>query len=405
MPTEIYLVKVGMTMTEGVVEEWYVPDGGRVGVGEMVYRLETEKVNLDVDAEAAGTVKHLVAPGVTLEPGDVVGYIYADDEAIPDVLPGAAGGAPALVDAAAPTPAEPAAGTSVGGARGDRAPSSPSARRLARELDVDLDGIVGTGPGGRIVDADVRAAASTQAAAPAAAAAKTVSTAARKTVPVKGIRRTIATRMMESLATSAQLTMDMDVVMDDAVRLRAQLIDEWAPEGIRPTYTDLVLRAVAKALRAHPRMNSEFRETEIVCLEELHLGIAVAVEEGLVVPVIRHADRLDLKELCREASRLAQAARAGTLGLDDMAGGTFTVSPLGMFGVDSFTPIINAPQAAIVGVNRIYDGVGWNGDVPVKRKTMRLSLTWDHRINDGVPAAQFLGAVRDVLEAPYRLLV
>jgi pyruvate dehydrogenase E2 component (dihydrolipoamide acetyltransferase) len=199
--------------------------------------------------------------------------------------------------------------------------------------------------------------------------------------------------------------MDMDVSMEDAVRLRAQLIDEWEVEGVRPTYTDLVVRAVAKALRLHPMMNSEFRDTEIALLPGVHVGIAVAIDEGLLVPVIRDADQRDLKNIALEASRLADAARTGTLGLDDMAGGTFTVSALGMFGVDSFTPIINAPQAGILGVNRIYDGLAWEGDTPVKRKTMRLSLTWDHRINDGAPAAQFLGTIRDLLEAPYRLLV
>lgn len=463
MPTDIYLLKVGMTMSEGMVEEWYIPDGGTVSEGELLYRLETEKINLDVDAEASGTVRHLVGVGVTMKPGDVIGYIYAEGEAIPADLPTPAG-APAE---AAPAPAAPAAspqpsGVGTGtatpsGATGDggRILSSPAARRLARELGVDYTVLSGSGPGGRIVEADVQGAAAGGAIAaappaptgpmpkasplakriaaergidlrtvqgtgpggritqedvekaplrpapPPAAAAVT----AGESIPLKGMRKTIAQRMHSSLQNSAQLTMNMDVNMDDAVRLRAQLIEEWAGEGIRPTYTDLIVRAVAKALRAHPLMNSQMLETEIALLNEVHVGIAVALPDGLVVPVVRNADRLAIKEIAIESSRLAAAARDGTLGLDDFAGGTFTVSALGMYGVDSFTPIINEPQAGILGVNRIYDGLAWDGERPVKQKTMRLSLTWDHRVLDGAPAAEFLGSVRDLLEAPFRLLV
>ena len=457
MATEIYLVKVGMTMTEGMVEEWYVPDGGTVKQGELLYRLETEKVNLDVDADASGIVKHGVAVGVTMLPGDVIGHIYAPGEAIPSTAPSAPAAAPVATAAAASRPRAVAAPAPI--ASGGRLLSSPAARRLAGEMRVDVATVRGTGPGGRIVEADVRAAAANPvaASAPAAAAAgpasplakrlaaelgvdlsrvtgtgpggritkedveraaakpsaKPAPTAAKlasspaggQRVPVKGIRKTIATRMHDSLRNSAQLTMDMDVNMDDAVKLRTQLISEWESQNVRPTYTDLVVKAAAKALRSHPLMNSMFADTEIALLSEIHVGIAVAIDAGLVVPVIRNADALQVRELAIESARLAALARDGKLGLDDMAGGTFTVSALGMYGVDSFTPILNAPQSGILGVNRIRDDVAWDGDRPIKRKAMRLSLTWDHRVLDGAPAAQFLGAVRDLLEAPYRLLV
>ena len=458
MATEIYLVKVGMTMTEGMVEEWYVPDGGSVNQGDLLYRLETEKINLDVDADATGIVKHGVAVGVTMNPGDVIGHIYAPGEAIPSLGPSAPTPSATVSEAAtaATTPAPVAPATRD---PGERAPSSPAARRLARELNVDVAALRGTGPGGRVVEADVRAHNATPRtdAAPAAAgpasplakrlaaelgvdlsrvhgtgpggritkedveraAAKPAAVkptpapkpsaaqpaAAGERIPLKGIRKTIATRMFDSLRSSAQLTMDMDVNMDDAVKLRGQLIGEWESENIRPTYTDLVVKAAAKALQKHPLMNSTFGETEIVLLSEIHVGIAVAIDAGLVVPVIRHADRLHVRELAIDSARLANAARDGTLGLDDMAGGTFTVTALGMYGVDAFTPILNAPQSGILGVNRIRDDVAWDGDRPVKRKVMRLSLTWDHRVLDGAPAARFLGEVRDLLEAPYRLLV
>jgi pyruvate/2-oxoglutarate dehydrogenase complex dihydrolipoamide acyltransferase (E2) component len=451
-------VKVGMTMTEGMVEEWYVPDGGTVKQGELLYRLETEKVNLDVDADASGTVKHGVGVGVTMQPGDVIGHIYAPGEAIPSAGPSAsAAAAPVAAVAVASRPVA-VASAPVPIASGGRLLSSPAARRLAGEMNVDIASVRGTGPGGRIVEADVRAAAVAPAAptapagaagpasplakrlaaelgvdlarvtgtgpggritkedveraaakpsaVPAPAASKPTTPApAGRSVPVKGIRKTIATRMHESLRNSAQLTMDMDVNMDDAVKLRTQLISEWESQNVRPTYTDLVAKAAAKALRSHPLMNSTFGETEIALLSEINIGIAVAIDAGLVVPVIRNADALQVRELALESARLAALARDGKLGLDDMAGGTFTVSALGMFGVDSFTPILNAPQSGILGVNRIRDDVAWDGDRTVKRKTMRLSLTWDHRVLDGAPAAQFLGTVRDLLEAPFRLLV
>jgi pyruvate dehydrogenase E2 component (dihydrolipoamide acetyltransferase) len=219
------------------------------------------------------------------------------------------------------------------------------------------------------------------------------------------MRKTIATRMFQSLQSTAQLTMNMDVRMDDCVRLRDQLVAEWANEGVKPSYTDLVVRAVTKALAQHPRMNASMGESEITLLREIHVGIAVALDEGLVVPVIRNASALSVKEIAQESARLVRAARDGKLSMDDYAGGTFSVSTLGMFGVDSFTPILNPPQAGILGVNRIRDDVGWEGDRPVRRKAMTLSLTWDHRVLDGEPAARFLATVRDLLEAPYRLLV
>ena len=448
MPSEIYLVKVGMTMTEGIVEEWYVEDGATVSAGALLYRLETEKVNLDVEAETEGTVRHLVPAGQTLEPGDVVGFIYAAGEEIPDTLPAPSRrtpeGMPSVEpEAPAPTPAAPAAG--------ERRPASPAARKLAGELGVDLANVKGTGPRGRITREDVEQAAATPQAPPAPAPAATerrpASPAARKLAselgidlatidgtgprgritredveqaaaraagaapaaaarePLRGMRKTIAERMHASLAGSAQLTLDMEVEMDDAVKLRRQLVAEWETEGIRPGFTDLVMLAAAKALPQHPRMNAALIDDAIVGSEAVHMGMAVALDEGLVVPVIHDAATKDLKTVARESSVLAERARAGALTLDDVQGGTFTVTSLGMYGVDGFTPILNAPQTGILGVGRIYEAVAWEGETPVRRQRMRLSLTWDHRVIDGAPAAQFLATVRGYLEAPYRLLV
>ena len=487
MPVEVYLVKVGMTMTEGVIEQWYVADGDSVEKGQMLYALETEKVNLDVDADATGVVRHAIAAGVTAEPGDVVGYIYLPGEVVPDAVDGGADGA---ASAAAPADDSGAEDEEVAAADEpaaaiERDPSgrmfvSPIARRLARERNVDLTLLAGTGPNGRIIEADVvlaaqrmpadidfrsspaarrlarelgvglhqaegtgpggritrqdiqlaaasarRAPAATPAAAtpapaPAVAAARPVaasaaasasaaavsaSTAPGERVRLTAMRKTIAARMHDSLQSTAQLSMDMDVHMDECVKLREQLIAEWQGEGIRPSYNDLIIRAASKALRAHPLMNSQLGDGEMLMLKEVHIGMAVALDSGLVVPVVRNADQLSVKSLAVETARLAVAARDGGLSMDDFAGGTFTVTALGMFGVDSFTPIVNAPQAGILGVNRIYDGLGWDGDRPVKQKRMRLSLTWDHRVLDGAPAARFLGAIKELLEAPFRLLI
>jgi pyruvate/2-oxoglutarate dehydrogenase complex dihydrolipoamide acyltransferase (E2) component len=457
MATAVLIPKLGMTMTEGTVAEWRVPDGGAVRAGEVVYRLETEKIQFEVEAEADGIVRRLVEEGTKLPPGAVVAYILAPGEPLPEGAP------PAVVAAAGvPTAGRAAPGTATPGQ--ERVPSSPIARRLAREAGIDLRLIPGTGPGGRVVEADVlayrqRPAVTTgPAPAPVPAAASPLArrlaeqlgidlarvqgtgpggritredveryaaaraappppapaTAARPQgrfrpgdrIPLRGMRRVIAERMQASLREMAQLTLGIAVVMDEAVKLRAQLVEEWAPEGVRPSYTDLVIKAAAKALGRHPLLNARVDDDAIALLEEIHIGMAVALEDGLVVPVIRDADRLPLKEIAAESNRLAAAARGGTLTLDEMHGATFTVTPLGMYDVDFFTPIINPPNVAILGVGRIHDdATGWEGDRPVRRRQMTLSLTFDHRAVDGAPAAEFLQTVRDLLQAPYRLLV
>jgi pyruvate dehydrogenase E2 component (dihydrolipoamide acetyltransferase) len=456
MATEVLIPKLGMTMTEGTVAEWLVPDGGEVKPGEIVYRLETEKIEFEVEAETPGIVRHLVAQGTTLEPGTVVAYILAPGEAMP------AGASPvaAAPAAAAPVPGATTATQATAVAVDGRAPASPAARRLAKEAGVDLARVAGSGPGGRITEADVLAAKSAPASPAVAAPSREVlaSPVARKlaeslgidlatvqgtgpggritredveaastapkppaqpapaagrpgarqpgdVIPMRAMRKVIAERMHGSLQEMAQLTMGADALMDEAVRLRGQLIEEWADEGIRPSYTDLVIKAVAKALRKHPLLNARVSEAGIELERGVHIGMAVALDEGLVVPVVRDADTASLKEIGAETTRLAEAARSGKLGLDEMAGQTFSVTALGMAGVDFFTPIINPPNVAILGVGAIRDSLAWDGDRPVKRQRMTLSLTIDHRAVDGAPGAAFLGEVRALLEAPYRLLV
>jgi pyruvate dehydrogenase E2 component (dihydrolipoamide acetyltransferase) len=467
MAREVVLVKAGLTMTEGTIAEWYVPDGGEVTVGQLIYRMETEKINLEVESEEAGILRHVVPAGTTTEPGALVAYVLEPGEAMPAGVPAVAGAAPAV--AQAPSQVDAAPGVPPQGGGDERVAASPAARRLAREAGISLVSIRGTGPGGRITETDVeqaKAAAasappapppavspasgvqpapSARAASPATPLAKKLAEALRldlanvkgtgpgghitradveaavapaasagrtagarhsagEHIPVRGIRKVIAERMHGSLRDMAQLTMAMDADVTEAVALRARLVREWEPEGVRPSYTDLVVKAVAGALREHPLLNASWRETEIVLHEEVHIGLAVALDDGLVVPVIRNVDRLSVREISAEAARLAGAARGGTLGLDDMAGQTFSITTLGMANIDVFTPVINPPDVAILGVGRIRDGFAWEGDRPVRRSFMTLSLTIDHRAVDGTPGAAFLNAVRERLETPYRLL-
>ncbi len=454
MATEVLLVKAGMTMTEGSVAEWYVPDGGTVEQGQPLYRMETEKIELEVEAEASGVVRHVAPEGASLPPGALIAYILAPGEAppaglsssLPASAPGAGNRQPDGADRARDR---------------ERVPSSPIARRLAADAGVELSSIAGTGPGARVTEADVRAFLASRAAPPPATPRPEVAASplARRLaeqhgidlrlvrgtgpngritredvegfvamssspkepsispppvpggatgaqlVPVRGMRKVIAERMHASLRDMAQLTMSMEVVMDEAVKLRSALVAEWEPEGIRPSYTDLVIKAVARALVRHPRLNATMRDAAIELHRQVNVGMAVAVDDGLLVPVIRDADRMTLKELSATSSRLAEAARSGTLGLDDMAGGTFSVTALGMAGIDFFTPVINPPNVGILGVGRIRDGVAWEGDRPVKQQQMTLSLTIDHRAVDGAPGAAFLNTVRELLESPYGLLI
>ncbi len=431
MVTEVLVPKLGMTMTEGTVAEWLAPDGAEVGVGAPVYRLETEKIDFQVEADAAGVLRHVAKAGTVFPPGAIVAYILAPGEELPETVGTGGQTLPATAASVAgrqARPASPAArrlaraagidlgtvsGTGPGGriTEGDvvrvreqgsqpvtTGSASPIARRLAGELGLDLARIRGTGPGGRITKEDVESASKVR---PLEAGREP---ATADLVPLTGMRRVIAGRMHSSLQEMAQLTIGMEVRADEVVKMRGQLINKWESEGIRPSYTDLVICAVARALSRHAPLNAEFTDAGIKIKSEIHIGMAVALDNGLVVPVVRNAGELSLRKLASETTRLTNAARDGTLGPDDYAGGTFSVTSLGMVDVDFFTPIINPPNVAILGVGRIRNAVEWDADRPVRASQLTLSLTFDHRAVDGVPAADFLRTVRDLLQEPYRLL-
>jgi len=353
--------------------------------------VETEKVLNEVPAPASGTLVGFrfneedtvdcgVVVAVIAQPGDEVEALTARyRRAVPPARPSA--------PSAAVKPAQPEASAAPAGAR--RA-ITPIARKRAEELGVDLSTVSGTGPGERVTREDIeRAAAAPAAAGQAPRAPAAVSPQATGAViPLKGIRKTIAERMMQSLHGSAQLTLATEADVTAATDLRAHLGRE-----AEFTYTDLMIHAVARALRRHPRLNSTLEDGAIRLRDEINIGMAVALEEGLIVPVIRGADRKTLREIAAETKDLGRRARDAKLRLEDVEGGTFTITNLGTYGVDAFTPIINHGEAAILGLGRILERPAiYRGEI-ARRSMMTLSLTFDHRIVDGAPAAAFLQTV------------
>jgi pyruvate dehydrogenase E2 component (dihydrolipoamide acetyltransferase) len=394
---EVTMPKFGLTMHEGTIQRFFKAPGERVTAGEPLYEVETEKVLYEVEAPVSGTFALAVRrEGDTVPCGELVAVIA---EAGDDLMALASryardGAAP---PAAAPTanrtaPASAAAEAAAGGRRA----ASPVARKLAEELGVDLGAIAGTGPGGRITREDVERAAAgggtgaaSRATAVRATAPATVGAPAAGTrAPLRGVRKTIAERMHQSLRDSAQITITAEADITPATELRARLKGQFDF-----TYTDMVVHAVARALAKHPRMNSRLEGGEIVAPAAINVGIAVALDDGLIVPVIRDADRKKLSDIAVESKAYGEKARAGRLKLEDVTGGTFTVTNLGTWGIDAFTPILNPGETGILGVGRIVEKPAiYRGEI-ARRAMLTLSLTFDHRVIDGAPAAEFLQTV------------
>ncbi|MEI7925158.1 MAG: dihydrolipoamide acetyltransferase family protein [Chloroflexota bacterium] len=414
MARPIHLPKIGMTMEEGTIARWLLPEGAPVTSGQPIFELETAKAIVEVEADGDGTLRQLVPAGTTLEPGRVIGALLAAGESeVPAEILAQVSGVAAAAPAAS-APAEPTASAPVAGDPSGRAVASPAARRLARELGVDLDRVAGSGPGGRIVEADIRAAAVAPAAAvaasspPAPAAASATPSAGGMREAYAGRRKIIGERMHESLSSMAQLTLSSETRVDAAMEMLHGLNREWRAQRIVVTLPALVVRACALALREHPRLNARFEVSasgpEIVVADEVHVGLAVDDEAGLVVPVVRHADRLSLQEVARTVADLVERTKEHRVTPDELTGGTFTVTALDGTVVDAFTPVINPPQAAILGVGRVREvAVIEDGAVRAGRVAV-LSLTFDHRVLDGAPAARFLGRVAELLARPYLLM-
>jgi pyruvate dehydrogenase E2 component (dihydrolipoamide acetyltransferase) len=437
---DIVMPRLSDTMEEGTILRWLKHDGEEISRGEELVEIETDKAAMTYESDQDGTLQTVAAEGDTLPVGELIARVGVPGDGLAAGGRAAASGdgagaaeAPAAdspvasVPAASPA-AEPsapdAAGSGVAPAAttdpGERVKASPLARRIARENGVDLSTLSGSGPGGRVVKADVEAAAGgapsdgAQAAGPggdaptpAAAAAPSVpddvTTAKGQTTTeaLSRMQQTIARRMAESKATIPDFALQSDVDMEECVKLRAQL------KGISsehaPTYNDMVVKACALALREHPRANGSYKDGALQLHSRVNVGVAVAAQDALVVPTVFDADTKALGEIAREARTLASRVRDGSITPPELGGGTFTVSNLGMYGIKSFTAIINPPQAAILSVGSVEPRVVVRDGGLMPRHTMTLTLVCDHRILYGAGAAEFLARVRELLQAPASL--
>jgi pyruvate dehydrogenase E2 component (dihydrolipoamide acetyltransferase) len=392
-------------MEEGTVLQWLVAEGERVEVGQPLVEIETDKATVTHEADAAGVVLALtVGEGATVPLGAPIAVIGAPGEELPTAK---APEAVTAARAAAETPAQaPAPATVPPPRRPDRPKASPVARRLAAQLNVDLDGLAGSGPNGRVIRADVeRAAADGGGAEPAPVPAESAGRAKGETVvhELTRVQQTVARRMAQSRATVPDFELRCEVDMSGVVALRDRLRDVTDP---LPSYNDFIVKAVALVLRQFPRVNGAYRDAAVETYSRVNVGVAVAADEALVVPTIFDADRLSLGEISRRSRELAGRVRDGSIGPADLAGGTFTVSNLGMYGVDSFSAVINPPQAAILAVGSLKPRpiVDETGSV-VARPTVLLTLACDHRVLYGADGARFLARVRELLERPDALIL
>lgn len=401
MAQEVLMPKWGLTMKSGKIARWLVEEGSPVQAGAPLLEVETDKITNVVESPCDGVLLEILEPkGATVPVMQVIALV------------GESGEKPAAAPKAAPAPEK-------GGSAEVKA--MPAARRLAKELGVDLASVTGTGRNGAVTSDDVRRAAeagAAQPAAPAAPAAKPAQAAPAapapsapapdadyELVPMEGMRKIIADNMLASLQNAAQLTIFVEVDVTETVALRADALARHAgEEGYRLSYNDIIAYAVCRALKLHPVMNSRLEEDGIHIHRHVNLGIAVSLDNGLIVPNVKDADVYGLEELKKRVRDVSARARKGGLSMDEITGGTFTISNVSMMGVDGFTPIINPPETAILGVGRVVDKPGVvNGQI-VPRKFMTLSLTFNHMVTDGGPAMNFLRCLADMLEKPALML-
>ena len=423
MPTDVKLPRLGQGMESGVIVRWLKSEGDAVKKGEPLYELDTDKVTQEVEAEVDGTLLQIVVSEGEVEVGATVAVI-GEDGAAPAEAPAAkeagtpaeatpaatdeiedeAGTAPADEAGTAPAddgaPAERARPQPAPTRQGARVKASPLARRIARERGVDLLSLQGTGPEGRILAEDVeRAAAAGPAPAAPVPASASVPTAEVEVVQLTSVRKTIARRLTEAWAAPVfQLGVTAD--MSEALALREKLVERLADGDVKPTVNDVLVKLTAVALTSHVPVNATFGGDEIQRHPSAHVGIAVAAPQGLVVPVIRSAERLTVQEIARVRAELVGRARDNKLKLPDLEGGTFTISNLGMFGVETFTAVLNPPQVAILAVGAVKDeAVVRDGELRVA-PIVRMTLTCDHRAIDGADGAQFLQTLVALVEQP-----
>ena len=460
MAIELRMLQMDQTMTKGKIGKWLVKEGDTVTQGQPILEIETDKVVHEQESPTDGVIAQLLAEeGTNVPVNAILAIIGAPGEEVARVEVGDSPekptptqpeqpkatpsrtqerqGAPAPTLKASPAARQLAEKLAInltevkasgpGGRilesdvqryidlRGEapaaettRLKASPLARRLAKEHGLDLSSIIGSGPDGRIVRDDVLQAASAVP-TPTAPVVETVETTApqqgTEVISMSGIREIIAERMTLSVQTNASVTLHTEVDSTNFVELRGMLNDKLQAREVSLTYTDLLVKVVANALGEHPRLNATLTDDGIHLLSEINIGVAVALEDGLVVPVVRNADKERLSEISARVRGFAERARRNQLTPGELQGGTFTITNLGNFGIDAFTPIINPPESAILGVGRILKKPVVHNDEIVIRSMLTLSLTFDHRVIDGAPAAQFLQTVAGYIQDPYLLLV
>ncbi len=394
MATDVIMPALGMAQEKGTLVNWLKAEGEQVAKGEPLMEVETDKATVEVEAPASGILADVTAaPGDEVPVGQRIAVILAPGESLAGK--GARAAAPAAAPVSTAPPPEAFVPSEIGAAPvAGRIAASPAARRIAKEKGLDLATLKkGSGPEGKIVAEDVlRTKKEEQTTAPGATAKE------KNIVPLTAMRRIVGERMAKSKQTAPHFYVSADADMSEVNRKRA----EWKQrkQEIVPSINDFILWACARALREFPALNSAFTDKGIQLFAEINISAAVALEEGLVVPVIRNADRLSLEEMARQSRGLSEKAQKKKLFPLDYEGGTFTVSNLGMLGVDSFVAIINPPQCAILAVGRVAPRAVPHGEGVAVRSMMTMTLSADHRIIDGAIAARFLRLVKELLEKP-----
>ncbi len=390
MATEIRMPRLGHSMTEGTVVAWLARPGDTVHAGQIILTIETDKAEYEVEAPADGLLSEpLVVESRTAPVEAVLGWVLVPGEARPSAPAGPTEGS------AARAPATPAAGSPARG----RVRASPKARRLAEERGVDLSALTGSGPDGLVTEADVERAAASAKPAGAADSGEWSGRRVRERRRLAPIRRTTARRMADAWATVPHIVQMIDIDMEEVRQLR----NRWKTDGGEAsaiTYNDFIVKASALALAEHPEINAGIDGNDIVVFADVNAGIAVDTPRGLVVPVVRGADRLPLLAIAREARRLAEKARSAGLDREDFGAGTFTVSNLGAAGIRAGTPVLNPPESVLVFVGAVEERAVVRAGAIVARPTLTLSIAYDHRVADGADAARVTSRIRGLLESP-----
>jgi pyruvate dehydrogenase E2 component (dihydrolipoamide acetyltransferase) len=438
MATKVHMEALSPTMEEGRLVTWLKKEGDEVSEGDVLAEIETDKATMELVARGSGVLrKQMIAEGGSAPVGTVIGVIAGADEDIssiggdapaaataekeapkaeapkeaapqaeapkPEAKPAAAAATAtqAAATQAAPPPAAPTNG-------GGRVKASPLAKRLAAEAGLELKSVQGSGPGGRITKRDIEAAATQPAPAPAAAArSRAAATSAPdfEDIPLSQMRKTIAKRLATSLGPIPTFYLTIEVDMSFLQGARERVNARLEAQGLKVSINDFIIKAVAVALAQHPEVNAQWTDTAIRRFNRVHIGVAVAVEDGLITPVVRDADQLGVAEISQQVRELAKRARDRKLQPEEYTGATFSISNLGMFGIDEFTAIINPPEAAILAVGRVEDKVIVQFGEMVAQPRMRLTMSCDHRVIDGATGAKFLQTLRQYLEEPTMMLV